>query len=386
MDSVDVAQGYKRIGFREDRDLLDTELNALQEIAIHERTVLMDRLFAPGSILAGLAGTVADDTVTLEDGTVYLDGHAVAVPGATLSVPDPGLHTIWLDVFRRVVTVAEDPTLVNPLTGEPTAEREKWIATLQMRDTTHDPWPEGAIGRTVAALYIFNRDTGELLPAVPRVVQPGDPAWLASHIGHGGAEQHPVVTPTDAGFMAPADKAKLDQLSPTVPPAHTHDERYYTETEVTTLLEGKAATEHGHPVATGQTAGFMAAADKLRLDSLLASVAYYACASTTNFGGQAWQTTSSAVDLTVDATTGRITVGKAGVYLVAFAASANADGERARLLRSGVECFSVYMDNAGGGATLLLPLSAGEHLQIVEGTGSGFLLTASLTILLLAPS
>ncbi|MEI7834303.1 MAG: hypothetical protein WCJ56_14035, partial [bacterium] len=81
-------------------------------------------------------------------------------------------YTIWLDVFRRIITVADDPTLVNPLTGEATAEREKWIATLQLRDTTDDPLPSGAVGRTVMPLYTFNRDTGALQPVVAHVVTP----------------------------------------------------------------------------------------------------------------------------------------------------------------------------------------------------------------------
>ena len=288
MDGFDAAKGYKRIGFREDRDLLDTELNELQEIAIHERTVLMDRLFAPGSIVDGLAGAVVGDMVTLDEGVVYLDGHAVSVPGAVFSYPDAGLHTIWLDVFRRIITIADDPTLVNPLTGEPTAEREKWIATLQTRDTTNDPWPEGATGRTVVALLTFNRDTGDLLPVVPRVVHPDDPVTLAAHIGHGGTEQHPAVTPTEAGFMAPGDKTKLDQLSSTTPPTHTHDDRYYTEAEADAQLASKADVAHqhdtryaplahvgagdaAHAAATGSQAGFMSAADKARLDQLAAA-------------------------------------------------------------------------------------------------------------------
>jgi len=84
MDDFDATKGYKRIAFREDRDLLDTELNELQEIAIHERTALMDRLFTPGSIVAGLDGIVNGDTVLLNAGMVYLDGHAVSVPEGTL--------------------------------------------------------------------------------------------------------------------------------------------------------------------------------------------------------------------------------------------------------------------------------------------------------------
>ena len=212
METFDASKGYKRICFREDRDLLESELNEAQEIAIHERTVLLNRVFTPGSIISGLVGTVAGDEVTLEDGVVYLDGHAVSVPGATFSFTDAGTHTIWLDVFRRIITVADDPTLVNPLTGEATAEREKWIATLQLRDTTADPLPEGATGRTVLPLYTFNRDTGALQPVVAHVVTPDVPATLASHIGHGGDEQHPVATTSLSGFMSTGDRQLLDNL------------------------------------------------------------------------------------------------------------------------------------------------------------------------------
>jgi microcystin-dependent protein len=261
MGTFDPTKGYKRIWYREDRDLLDGELNEAQEIAIHERTALMGRLFAPGSILTGLAGTVNGDAVTLAAGTVYLDGHAVSVPGAVLQCAGTGVHTIWLDVFRRIVTMADDPALVNPLTGEPTAEREKWIATLQTRDTSGDPLPDGAVGRSTVALFTFHRDTGVLVPVVTRVVEPTDPAWLASHIGHGGTAQHPAATNTEAGFLAATDKAKLDQLSPTTPPAHAHDDRYAPLAHV-------GAGGAVHTAVSTEQAGFMSAADKTKLDGL----------------------------------------------------------------------------------------------------------------------
>jgi microcystin-dependent protein len=233
---------------------------------------------------------VNGDTVTLAAGTVYLDGHAVAVPGAVLQCAGTGLHTIWLDVFRRIVTMADDPALVNPLTGEPTAEREKWIATLQTRDTSEDPLPEGAIDRSTVALFTYTRETGVLTPCVTRVITPADAARLDTHIAHGGTDQHPAATPTLAGFLAAADKAKLDQLSPSTPPAHTHDDRYYTESEVDAQLIAKATeltTQHdgryapvahvgasgtAHAGATTEQSGFLSAADKAKLDGLPAAI------------------------------------------------------------------------------------------------------------------
>ncbi len=49
---------------------------------------------------------------------------------------------------------------------------------------------------------------------------------------------------------------------------HTHDDRYYTETETDTLLSGKANTGHTHDEATQSLAGLMSAADKTKLDGV----------------------------------------------------------------------------------------------------------------------
>jgi len=213
-NTFDPTKSYKRVRFHEDRDLLDSELNELQEMTLHDRQLLWDRIFTPGSILQGLVGTVNGTQVIFTGGSVYLDGHPVSVPGATLSFPDPGEHTIYVDVFRREITAVDDPDLVNPLTGEPTAEREKWVASLQTRDTSGDPLPEGATGRTVVAVYAFDREAGTLTPVVEHVVSPDDPATLEGHIGQGGLDQHPAATAELAGFLTPAEKVKLEAIAP----------------------------------------------------------------------------------------------------------------------------------------------------------------------------
>lgn len=175
-DTFDFAKGYKRLAFREDRDLLDSELNEMQEIAIRERRELLDRVFAPGSILGGLVATITGDTLEITEGLIYLDGHAVSVPGGSFTIS--GAQTIWADVFRRIVTVTEDPSLINPLTGEPTAEREKWIATLQARDTSGDSLPPGAIGRAVIPLLTVDAASGEVTILTQRPPSANDAARL----------------------------------------------------------------------------------------------------------------------------------------------------------------------------------------------------------------
>lgn len=52
------------------------------------------------------------------------------------------------------------------------------------------------------------------------------------------------------------------------PASHTHDDRYYTESEVDSKLNGKANSSHTHDAATESAAGFMSAADKKKLDGL----------------------------------------------------------------------------------------------------------------------
>ena len=50
--------------------------------------------------------------------------------------------------------------------------------------------------------------------------------------------------------------------------SHTHDDRYYTETEVDTKLSGKAASTHSHSDATTSAAGFMTAAMVTKLNGI----------------------------------------------------------------------------------------------------------------------
>ncbi|MHB1002106.1 MAG: DUF4815 domain-containing protein [Armatimonadota bacterium] len=286
--TFDNTKNYKKVCYRADRDLLNTELNESQDIESHERRILLDKIFAPGTIIQGLIGTVDAGNVAISDGIVYLDGCAVNVPGTVLTFPASGEYIIYIDVFRREITASDDPSLVNPLTGEPTAEREKWIATLQTRDTTNDPLPDGALSRTVAPIYIFNRDTGELRPYNGSSTNNDIFSAFNNHAGHGGIDRHPVVTLDNAGFMSPEQMETLESVDAALPTkaddedlvnlsnaftvhrtSSDHDNRYYTEAESDGRFApishvGSDGDAH-QPVTTEQN-GFMSASDKIMVD------------------------------------------------------------------------------------------------------------------------
>lgn len=61
---------------------------------------------------------------------------------------------------------------------------------------------------------------------------------------------------------------------------HTHDDRYYTESEIDTKLSGKSNSGHGHDAATQSAAGFMSANDKKKLDGIASGANAYTHPST----------------------------------------------------------------------------------------------------------
>jgi len=214
-ETFDPSKQYKRLRFHQRRDLLDSELNELQESARYEQRQLFDVLAPQGAIAQGVTPTVAGAQVTVNAGHIYCDGVLVPVADTVLDY-DPAKNTgvdyVWLEVLRLTIDAAQDATLVNPATGEPTAEREQWLATLTAANTADDPLPPQATGRTTVALYAFDRATGAITPTVSAMLSAQDKVRLDAHLNAGGAV-HPVATGALAGFMSPADKAKLDTVA-----------------------------------------------------------------------------------------------------------------------------------------------------------------------------
>ncbi|CAM2066692.1 DUF4815 domain-containing protein [Sulfidibacter corallicola] len=163
--TFDPEKNYKAVRFHQDRDLLDSELNELQSLASHEQRKLADAIFAEGAIISGLTVTKASHVLTLAPGVVYLQGRIEAVPGAALTfdpAKDTGVDYVWVELLKYEYGFNQDSTLINPATGEPTAEREKWVLRLSERNTSGDSLPTHATGRHILPVYKFDRADGSV--------------------------------------------------------------------------------------------------------------------------------------------------------------------------------------------------------------------------------
>jgi hypothetical protein len=168
-DTFDPAKNYKRVRYHQDRDLLDSELNEQQDIINQERRKLADILFKEGAIVSGFGVTVAANVLTVAEGLVYIDGCLERVPGAVLTY-DPaktsGADYVYVELLKYNYGYNQDAVLINPATGEPTAEREKWVLSLKNRDTSGEALPNNVTQRKVVAIHKFDRETGDVTATV----------------------------------------------------------------------------------------------------------------------------------------------------------------------------------------------------------------------------
>ena len=84
--------------------------------------------------------TISITVLTLTPGMIYIDGYVEAVDGATLTY-DPattsGADYVYVELLKYNYGYTQDPSLINPATGEPTAEREKWVLALKTAKQTN---------------------------------------------------------------------------------------------------------------------------------------------------------------------------------------------------------------------------------------------------------
>lgn len=84
-----------------------------------------------------------------------------------------------------------------------------------------------------------------------------------------GLDDKADKTSVEAALAEKANSADVvEALKGKSDTGHTHDNRYYTESETDTLLNGKAATNHAHSNVTTSAAGFMSSSDKSKLDGI----------------------------------------------------------------------------------------------------------------------
>ncbi len=166
-ETFDPAKNYKRIRYHQDRDLLDSELNEQQEISYFEHRKMWDLLIGNGFYMGDVPEPVAGNVVEVDGGAVYVDGHLEFVPGATLTY-DPaktsGVDVVYVELLKYNIDHTQDTALINPATGEPTAEREKWVLSYKATDTSGDDLPVNATARKVVPVLFFDRGSGEIMP------------------------------------------------------------------------------------------------------------------------------------------------------------------------------------------------------------------------------
>ncbi len=168
-ETFDPAKNYKRVRYHQDRDLLDSELNEQQDIINHERKKIADMLFKEGAVISGLGVTVTDNVLTVAEGFVYVEGYIEQVTGAVLTY-DPaktsGADYVYVELLKYNYGYNQDAALINPATGEPTAEREKWVLALKDHDTSGETLPNNVTERKVVPVYKFDRETGDVTATV----------------------------------------------------------------------------------------------------------------------------------------------------------------------------------------------------------------------------
>jgi len=166
-DTFDPAKNYKRVRYHQDRDLLDSELNEQQEILHHEHKRFWDLLMGEGLYIGDIPEPAAGNVVDIDGGTVYVDGHLELVPAATLTY-DPGktsgVDVVYVELLKYNIDHTQDTALINPATGEPTAEREKWVLSYRATDTSSDVLPNNATERKVLPVLFFDRVSGAFMP------------------------------------------------------------------------------------------------------------------------------------------------------------------------------------------------------------------------------
>ncbi len=166
-NTFDPAKNYKRVRYHQDRDLLDSELNEQQDITHLEHRKMWDLLIGDGFYMGDTPQPVSGNIVTMEGGAVYVDGALEMIPGATLTY-DPGktsgVDVVYIELLKYNIDHTQDTALINPATGEPTAEREKWVLSYKAADTSGGVLPNNVTERKVVPVLFFDRATGVFMP------------------------------------------------------------------------------------------------------------------------------------------------------------------------------------------------------------------------------
>ena len=126
-------KGYERHEFLAGRVLQSAELNEVQAYATNRIKALGDALYKDGDIVRDARAIIDQDTgvTQLESGAVYLRGTVRGVPSGTITIPVTGTVVIGIYLNEKIVTEADDPTLLDPA-RETRSYQEPGAARLQV--------------------------------------------------------------------------------------------------------------------------------------------------------------------------------------------------------------------------------------------------------------
>jgi nitrous oxidase accessory protein NosD len=195
--SFDPGRKYDGVNLQMGRVLLDAEYNEGTDIQNHLREQALRDVIGgccvPKDAPDSFSVTVSDDnarTLQVAGGRIYIDGllyeqdEAVSL---TSSVTEgDGQYVVYLEVFRRLVTSIEDPTLKESAVGVETAARTQVVCRLRLARLEEDErtcqdlagWAPPNF-ETTGQLAAFTEEEPEVDPCLP---PPGS--------GYRGLENH----------------------------------------------------------------------------------------------------------------------------------------------------------------------------------------------------
>ena len=165
-DTYTPADHYRRVQFHQDRLVLDSELNELQDLLAEQCSALGALSLPDGKIVSGVLCSWSSGLVfAISAGLIALDGEIIPVTAGSVTFTTAPA-AVWIEVLLQGITGDDDPDLLDPNTDEPVAERIQVLATPKNHDTSGDALPAGALSRRTVKIYDVDLTTLWGTPAV----------------------------------------------------------------------------------------------------------------------------------------------------------------------------------------------------------------------------
>ncbi len=121
----DETKNHDSVLFEADRVIQSRELIDAQEILAHRIKGIADGIYANGDVVRDARLTVNPQTgeAVAESGAIYLQGAVRGIPPASFVIPVQGNVAVGVYLRSRLVTAAEDPSLLNPAKGTPSYKK-----------------------------------------------------------------------------------------------------------------------------------------------------------------------------------------------------------------------------------------------------------------------